>query len=757
MRWSIIRLIWFRELRDQLRDRRTLFMIAVLPLLLYPILGLAMFQFTQASLVDRPSVVGVAGSAHLPGSALPEAAAWAAFVPAPATGVPLDVLGPMAVTIGRQLLDYPPLLVHGRVVPGWFESPTDVRGLQIILVPDDDSAHLKDCDLMLVVPSDFREQLEAGGRPTLRLLQRDDDERGRIAARRLYGVLGRWKKALRDVRLRRQGLPADYADPFELSDPEAEKSTFKVAAEGLRSLIGKVFPFLLVMWSLAGALYPAVDLCAGEKERGTMETLLISPASREEIVLGKFLTIWVFSFGTALLNLASMGLTAWPLGDTLTQGFAGPILTPAAVFWCVLLSAPTAAFFSALCLAMGAYARSSKEGQYYLMPLFLVTMPLIFLTLAPGVELNPFYSLVPVTGVALLLQKLMAVPLDQVPWLYFVPVLAPMALYSWIALRWAIEQFNREEVLFREAERLDLGLWLRRLFREKEPVPSTGEAMFCFGVLMALRWLSFGFGTSMSLPVRIGIGYLAFVAAPPLFMVLLLTTQPRQGLALRWPTPRAVGAALLLALLLLPPLSGLTLYILDQFPQLKELLTERNPMTEELQALGRGEPGAAPAWVYAVVLALLPSVCEELAFRGFILTGLRRRFRPWTAILLSSFLFAVFHANVFQFLPSFLLGAVLGVLAVRTGSILPCILFHLAHNALMIGLVRLESWLNQQGLGMEAFPHVRLIWGGAGLVCAVLAVVFLRRLSAFGYHRWAAEDARMLYPAPRETVPSKEP
>src|SRR5262249_6316848 len=143
----------------------------------------------------------------------------------------------------------------------------------------------------------------------------------------------------------------------------------------------------------------------------------------------------------------------------------------------------------------------SKEGQYYLMPLFLVTMPLIFLTLAPGVELNPFYSLVPVTGVALLLQKLMAVPMDQVPWLYFVPVLAPIALYSWMALRWAIEQFTREEVLFREAERLDLGLWLRRLFREKEPVPSTGEAMFCFAVLMALRWLSFGFGTSMSLPV----------------------------------------------------------------------------------------------------------------------------------------------------------------------------------------------------------------------------------------------------------------
>src|SRR5205823_5434075 len=85
MRWSIIRLIWLRELRDQLRDRRTLFMIAVLPLLLYPILGLATFQFFGAA-VDRPSVVGIAGSADLPGPDVAAAAAWFSLAPASATG-----------------------------------------------------------------------------------------------------------------------------------------------------------------------------------------------------------------------------------------------------------------------------------------------------------------------------------------------------------------------------------------------------------------------------------------------------------------------------------------------------------------------------------------------------------------------------------------------------------------------------------------------------------------------------------------------
>src|SRR5262249_44478323 len=145
-------------------------------------------------------------------------------------------------------------------------------------------------------------------------------------------------------------------------------------------LMVRIFPFMLVMWSLAGALYPAVDVCAGEKERGTMETLLISPAGREEVVWGEFLTILVFSAATALLNLASMGLTTWLFGDRLPAGG----VSPAALAWCLLLALPLAAFFSAVCLAVGAYARSTKEGQYYLMPLFLVTMPLIFLTLAPG-------------------------------------------------------------------------------------------------------------------------------------------------------------------------------------------------------------------------------------------------------------------------------------------------------------------------------------------------------------------------------------
>ena len=194
-----------------------------------------------------------------------------------------------------------------------------------------------------------------------------------------------------------------------------------------------------------------------------METLLISPASREEIVWGKFLTIWVFSAATALLNLFSMGATTWMLSTGCpTTPLTRPCCAGACCWRC---RCPR--FFSAVCLAVGAYARSSKEGQYYLMPLFLATLPLVFLTLLPGVELNAFYCLIPVTGPALLLQQLITPAPGSSPWPYFLPVLAATALYGWVALRWAVVQFQSEEVLFREAERLDLGLWLRGLFRGK--------------------------------------------------------------------------------------------------------------------------------------------------------------------------------------------------------------------------------------------------------------------------------------------------
>lgn len=741
MRWSIVRLIWLREMRDQLRDRRTVFMIAVLPILLYPVAGFGVMQLALSSL-GKQTVIGIQGRQYLP----PLSPRCTAFSPAPllswlawtpaAPGVLLPGIERASAAAALEKArrsdryqDYPPLLLgdgdnlhfpnlyldnpqEGRILvlraldvptPDADPSPSDGRSDPFLAHVDRSSLDSRQVDFLLVVPANFDEILRNDGQPPLYILTREDDDRSRLVDNRLSRILRRYKQQLKEVRLLRHGLPANYDDVIEVRDEApSSKPPSQRASDELVAILVRIFPFVLVMWSLAGALYPAVDLCAGEKERGTMETLLISPAGREEIVCGKFLTIWVFSAATALLNLASIGLTTWNFGHVLATHAA---FRPAALFWAVALLLPLSAFFSALCLAIGAYARSSKEGQYYLMPLFLVTLPLILLTLAPGVELNHFYSMIPVTGVALLLQKLMAVkPPNGELWSYFVPVLAPMLVYSWLSLRWAIEQFQREEVLFREAERLDLKLWLRRLFRDKEPLPSVGQALFCFALIFALHLLSLGVGNRVSQLSFHAVRYLAFVATPPLFMVLLLTSRPLQGLSLRWPSWWAWAAGAALAVLLLPPFTALTLLLLDQFPHIKQAAS--SGITNSVAM-----PQAAGLFVFVV----LPAVCEELAFRGFILSGLRGRFRPWAAIFLSSILYALYQMNVLQALPHFLLGIVLALLVARSGSLGGAIVFRLVWDSLLASPLLLRDWL----------PIGDCVNSRVVLICLILAVPLL--------------------------------
>ncbi len=212
----------------------------------------------------------------------------------------------------------------------------------------------------------------------------------------MNNVLTRWTEAIGRQNLQESGVPADSAKPFVVDPIDVAESGTRKAA-----LWSKILPFVLLLWALTGAFYPAVDLCAGEKERGTLETLLSSPAERSEIVWGKLLTVMLFSIATALLNLLSMGITGLFVLRLPGLDFGPPPL--ASVAWLLIALVPTSALFSGLCLALAAFARSTKEGQYYLMPLVLITMPLTILPMSPGVELNLGNSLIPITGMVLLL------------------------------------------------------------------------------------------------------------------------------------------------------------------------------------------------------------------------------------------------------------------------------------------------------------------------------------------------------------------
>jgi sodium transport system permease protein len=226
----------------------------------------------------------------------------------------------------------------------------------------------------------------------------------------------------------------------------------------------------------------------------------------------------------------------------------------------------------------------------------------------------------------------------------------------------------------------------------------------------------------------------AFVLTPPLAMGFLLTSNPRRTLRLYWPRPRYVALGAGLALALNPLVNELRLVVETLFP-ISEFVKS---------TLGEMVINVSSPWTALVLLALVPAVCEEFAFRGYILSGLERAYRPRTAILFSALLFGFLHVLLSLFQQLFnatLLGIVLGLLAWRSGSLLPGIVFHFVNNgvavlrafplahlvgkpaAAAIERLNLSSWLYRNpGQGLYHWP-----WIVAGGAIAALLIVGLVR------------------------------
>ena len=336
-----------------------------------------------------------------------------------------------------------------------------------------------------------------------------------------------------------------------------------------------------------------------------------------------------------------------------------------AAFWMVLLLIPLAAFFSAVCVSLAVLARSMKEGQYYMTPLYLVCMPLVFLTLMPGIELDLFYSLVPITGVALLLRALILGNYD-VALRYFLPVLVPTVVYAAVALRWAVDQFQREDVLFRESEQFSLSAWLRHMLRDREPIPTGGQATLCFALILTSTWFLMLYLARQGPDLSLGsvVAGQLIILLPPVVMAFLLTSDPRRTLRLAWPEKRYLCLAVALVVALNPLVNELRPIVESLFPISSVIKTS-------LAQIMSQSPGL---WTSIVIFALIPAICEEFAFRGFILSGLEHQHRTRSAILLSALMFGFLHVLLSLFQQLFnatLLGIVLGLLAVRSRSILP--------------------------------------------------------------------------------------
>ena len=712
MNWKNVRLIFGREVRDQLRDRRTLFMIAVLPVFLYPLLGMSVFQVSQfvREQAGRVLVVGLPEVEGLPPLVEGDRFSGLLF-----DGEDRQRL--LELKFEKRIGDAAEQerQLRPRLREGQYEA--------IVYFPPDFDRRL----------AEFRRSLSnrrgaAGEVPAPEIYHDSAKEKSQVTFLRTREVLERWMESIGRQNLVASRLPAAAARPFEVATRDvASVGTSKAA------IWSKILPFAVLIWSLTGAFYPAIDLCAGEKERGTLETLLSSPAERSEIVWGKLLTVMLFSLTTAVLNLASMGVTSLLILRQIPNFGLPPAIS---FLWLFLALVPVSALFSAVCLSLAAFARSTKEGQYYLMPVLLVTMPLTILPMAPGVELNLGNSLIPITGVMLLLRTLLEG--SYMTALPYVPIVAGVTLACCLfAVRWAADQFNSEAVLFRESERFDLGLWFRHLLRDCEPTPTVAAAVFCGLLILMVR---FFMGFAMPVPetfrdfaMAVAVTQLAVIATPALIMTLMLTSSPKQTLRLGRPPLVGSAAAVVLAVAMHPLVHALQMAVTYLYPVSDTLAKELSKLVTRSDSLG----------LSILLIAVLPAFCEELAFRGFVLSGLRHVGHKWRAIVISSLFFAVTHAVFQQSIVSFLAGLVIGYVAVQTGSIVPCILFHMVHNSMALISSKVGTELNlPEGLKWLAAPGegggLTYPWTTLGLSLVVTGLI-LRWMHDLPYERSAEE------------------
>lgn len=409
MNWHSILTVYFKELRDSLRDRRTLMSMIVIPTLLMPVImfgfGAVMTKVVKKARAEATSLVIIGGSDS-----------------------------PGVVEALKQDKRF-------RVLPGGEDFKQ--------LVSD------KKVRLALEIPPGFEGALKEGETKVVKIYHYEGEMKSGMGVSAVENFFRDLREKTIESRLTARGMPAALVKPFEVRRENVAPPE-KVGG----NLFGGFIPYIIVILCFTGAMYPAMDLTAGEKERGTMETLLCSPVNRVNIVLGKFLMVLTASLATMCLSLLSMGVSVMVGGSLFTgstkavagaaaQGGAPafmPMIDPLGIFGMFAMVVPVAVLFAAALLTISLFAKSYKEAQSYVSPLMIVIiLPAVF-GMLPGIELSAKTALVPILNLSLVCKEMLSGVWN---WGYIGLIFGSSCVYAGIAISLAVRMFNREDVMFR--------------------------------------------------------------------------------------------------------------------------------------------------------------------------------------------------------------------------------------------------------------------------------------------------------------------
>lgn len=486
--------------------------------------------------------------------------------------------------------------------------------------------------------------------------------------------------------------------------------------------IATLVPLILILMTVTGAVYPAIDLTAGERERGTLEALMAAPISRTRVLLAKYAAVVCVALMTACVNLGAMVATAFSTGfEQLLFGTDG--LTPLRLLQILGLLAAFAAFFSAVILALTSVARSFKEAQAYLIPLMMLSITPGVLALLPGLKLTFGWALLPLANMVLVTRDL----LDG----YVSPAALTVALLAngvWtaVALAVAVRVFGTDAVLYGSS-----GSWRDALRRPEEVQPQLRWEQGLTAIVIVFPAFIFLSGVpgrfaDWSINARLmanAVVLISLFAIWPLWLAAYVRVPWVSAFGLKSPPWTTLMAAVLAGFSLWPLAYEVEVFLIAP-GRLQWLVELMKPLKEELDR--------TPFGVKLFALALCPAICEELFFRGFLLRSFLSTMRPAVAIVLTAVLFGAFHVLVRdallleRFPPTALLGLVLGWLAYRTGNLWPGIVLHMIHNTAVLTLPKLSPMLGSWAEGLE--NHTHLPWWIPAttlipLTCATLLVL----------------------------------
>ena len=395
---NIIFSIFKKELTDVLRDRRTLFFMIAMPVIVMPLIFIGSLKFQEYQ--NKKSEEKILNIALVNESG------------------------------ETKIRDY----------------ILNQKGVNLIEDIDADSleAGIKSDSLQggLYIGKNFLNNISTNQMGAVEIYYKSSDLMSK-AKKRINNALDQYKNEVVAERLLRFDIDKNLLKPLQIIDKDM--STKK---ETIGKALGGLVPYMLVIFIFLGAMYPAIDLGAGEKERGSLETLLSSPATKFEITVGKLMVVSLTGLVSGLISV--VGITA-PMYfiDNIPDQIKSTVLeiiSPFMIISVIFLMIPIAIFFASMLLSISFYARSFKEAQSLMGPLNIIIIVPLMLTLGPGIEIDHITALIPLINVGLLTKEILAGSVEPI---YFIETLSSLLFFAAIGIRFSVYWFNKENTIFR--------------------------------------------------------------------------------------------------------------------------------------------------------------------------------------------------------------------------------------------------------------------------------------------------------------------